>query len=60
MLSKGCWTPVTRFRVDRSEAENRERPAAPGELWQAVDLAPDGSAFTVILNGQFAARCAGR
>ncbi|MCY3812821.1 MAG: UDP-N-acetylmuramate:L-alanyl-gamma-D-glutamyl-meso-diaminopimelate ligase [Gammaproteobacteria bacterium] len=54
MLNRGCWTPVSRFRVDRSEAEGTDSSDASGDLWQAVDVTPDGSAFTVTLNGQFA------
>ena len=52
MLDKGCWTPVSRFRVDRAEAANRDSAEVSGDLWRATDLAPDGSAFTVTLNGQ--------
>ena len=45
VLDMGCWTPISRFAVDA---------AVPGEgdRWQAVDVAPDGSAFTLLLNDE--------
>lgn len=50
MLEQGCWTPVSRFRVDRSQPSERVLVDAGGDLWQATDVAADGSAFTVLLN----------
>ncbi len=39
VLAMGCWTPVERFAID-GEAD-----------WRAVELAADGSAFTVVRRG---------
>jgi UDP-N-acetylmuramate: L-alanyl-gamma-D-glutamyl-meso-diaminopimelate ligase len=40
VLAMGCWTPVERFAID-GEAE-----------WRAVEVAPDGSAFTLLQRGR--------
>ncbi len=40
----GCWTPVERFRVGQAAAE--------GALWNAVNIAPDGSRFEVHVQGR--------
>ncbi len=39
VLDMGCWTPVERF-------------SGPGGAWQAAHGNPDGSRFTVMLNGR--------
>ncbi|TCO78870.1 UDP-N-acetylmuramate: L-alanyl-gamma-D-glutamyl-meso-diaminopimelate ligase [Plasticicumulans lactativorans] len=44
-LAQGCWTPVERF--DGAQAD-----------WQAVAVAPDGSAFDVCLRGERLGRVA--
>jgi UDP-N-acetylmuramate: L-alanyl-gamma-D-glutamyl-meso-diaminopimelate ligase len=46
VLRMGCWTPVERFA-----------PTGPA-LWQATDVAPDGSTFTVSCDGVTVGRAA--
>jgi UDP-N-acetylmuramate: L-alanyl-gamma-D-glutamyl-meso-diaminopimelate ligase len=46
VLAMGCWTPCEHFD-----------PAGSGD-WQAADVAPDGSRFEVVLEGQPAGRIA--
>jgi len=45
VLAKGCWTPLERFSPDRVAA-----------AWQVADANADGSAFTVLCEGQPAGR----
>ena len=54
MLDRGCWTPVSRFRVTDAGQAPRKRHRQAGDLWQAVDIAADGGEFTVTLNGRSA------
>lgn len=44
VLEMGCWTPVERFRVGQIAAE--------GALWNAANIAPDGSRFEVHVQGR--------
>jgi UDP-N-acetylmuramate: L-alanyl-gamma-D-glutamyl-meso-diaminopimelate ligase len=41
VLEMGCWTPVERFG-----------PGDPAPRWRAADCAPDGSRFSVLLDGR--------
>ena len=48
VLSRGCWTPVTRFGDTRQPAPPTELDS--GDLWHARRVQRDGSAFDVHLN----------
>ncbi|MYF29415.1 MAG: UDP-N-acetylmuramate:L-alanyl-gamma-D-glutamyl-meso-diaminopimelate ligase, partial [Gammaproteobacteria bacterium] len=50
-LERGCWTPVSTFALAENDAALPDSMIATADQWQAVDMADDGSRFSVSLNG---------
>ena len=50
-LKRGCWTPVSTFALEGDGDPPAASKIATADQWHAVDLAADGSHFTISLNG---------
>ena len=50
-LKRGCWTPISTFALTEKSEPPVDSKIATAEKWHAVDIAADGSRFTVTLNG---------
>ncbi len=50
-LKRGCWTPVSTFALADNGQPQADSAIATVDRWQALDMAADGSRFTVSLNG---------
>lgn len=50
-LKRGCWTPLSTFALEENGETPVDSKMATADQWHAVDIAADGSRFTVALNG---------